>query len=606
VGYAAATLTSGSAPYGTAVFSASQDGIVVSEAAVPASPPTTAARIFVDCGTRAPSGPEHLRAGPVDIYTGIAVVNRGAAASNVTYTLRDMQGQTLSVGHGTLAQGAHRARFLHQLQDLAPDFVLPANFAVATRFGSLEITGDQPLSIVALRMTVNQRSNSLLTTIPVADLSQTLSSSPVFFPHVADGDGYLSTFILLNTSDTQQSGLLRFFSDDGTPLTIRQVGGTAGSTFRYSIPSGGTHLFQSDGFPATAQVGSLQLTPDPGSTSPVDAGIFSRTGNGLLVTESGIPAAIPTTHARIYVDMGNGHDSGLAIAGITSTTLPVALKAYQSDGSTPAGSQANTLSIPGNGHAAAFIRQWVAGLPANFKGVLDISAPAPFAALTLRALTNARQDFLITTFPIANLNRPAPAPLVFPHLADGGGYKTEFILLSSGDSTASTVSFFGEERTPLALGSSSAVFGLSSPVVEEGGALPARFICDGTAHTLPLTWSNEPAGTQSFAVIMHTVAPDATHWYWLVWDIPATVHNLPENMTGIGTLGSNSVNNKGGYTPPCSQGPGPKTYTYTVYALSSPPQLSGSPLSVTRDALLRAINDQTLGSAALNVTYSRP
>jgi len=45
---------------------------------------------------------------------------------------------------------------------------------------------------------------------------------------------------------------------------------------------------------------------------------------------------------------------------------------------------------------AASIRQRISGLPAEFKGMLDISAPTPFAALVLRALTNAR-DFLITT-----------------------------------------------------------------------------------------------------------------------------------------------------------------------------------------------------------------
>jgi hypothetical protein len=53
---------------------------------------------------------------------------------------------------------------------------------------------------------------------------------------------------------------------------------------------------------------------------------------------------------------------------------------------------------------------------------------------------------------MADLNRPAPAPLVFPHLADGGGYKTEFILLSAGDPAAATLSFFGEDGTPLAVG----------------------------------------------------------------------------------------------------------------------------------------------------------
>lgn len=139
-GYATTSVQSGSAPYGTAVFSLAQDGVVVSEAAVPPSPPTTAARLFVDYGISVPSGPAQTGAAPVDVYTGIAVVNPGTVSANVTYTLRNQQGQTLAVGHGTLAPGAHRARFLHQLQELAADFLLPSDFAAQTRYGSLEVS----------------------------------------------------------------------------------------------------------------------------------------------------------------------------------------------------------------------------------------------------------------------------------------------------------------------------------------------------------------------------------------------------------------------------------------------------------------------------------
>lgn len=86
VGYAAATVASGTSPYGVAVFSFKQNGVVVSEAAVPASPPTTSARIFVDYRSAVPAIPGRSDAGSVEINTGLAIVNRGAAAANVTYT----------------------------------------------------------------------------------------------------------------------------------------------------------------------------------------------------------------------------------------------------------------------------------------------------------------------------------------------------------------------------------------------------------------------------------------------------------------------------------------------------------------------------------------
>jgi phosphatidylethanolamine-binding protein (PEBP) family uncharacterized protein len=106
---------------------------------------------------------------------------------------------------------------------------------------------------------------------------------------------------------------------------------------------------------------------------------------------------------------------------------------------------------------------------------------------------------------------------------------------------------------------------------------------------------------------MHTVAtsPPAVHVYWVLYNIPRVVSNLPENVTGIGTLGINSKNGRQEYTPPCSQGPGPKIYTYTVYALSTEPKLTVAANAVSRDILLAAIKDITLASAELNVVYSR-
>lgn len=149
-------------------------------------------------------------------------------------------------------------------------------------------------------------------------------------------------------------------------------------------------------------------------------------------------------------------------------------------------------------------------------------------------------------------------------------------------------------------------FVLSSPEIKADGILPAEFTADGTSATLPLAWTGAPAGTKSYALIMHHEAPDQTKWYWILYNIPADVQSLPKNVQGLGTLGNNSVNERPEYTPPRSKGPGAKTYIYTVYALSAPPQLSLSPAQVNREVLLAAIKDRTLASAELSVSYSRP
>ncbi|HVP06206.1 MAG TPA: hypothetical protein VMS71_00080 [Candidatus Acidoferrum sp.] len=164
-------------------------------------------------------------------------------------------------------------------------------------------------------------------------------------------------------------------------------------------------------------------------------------------------------------------------------------------------------------------------------------------------------------------------------------------------------------NTDFLFGSQSSTLGLilTSPGLAEGGTLPADYTCDGTASTLPLSWSGAPAGTQSFSLIMHHEAsPTDIHWYWVVYNIPPTVDSIPKNGTGPWTLGNNSINDQVGYAPPCSQGPGPKTYIYTLYALSQAPHVTVAPSLVNRDTLLAAMNGLILDSATLSVTYTRP
>ena len=448
-GYADATVASGAAPYGVAVFSFNQNGVVVSEAAVPSSPPTRSARVFVDYRSPVAAAPGRVAAGSIDINTGLAVVNRGPTAANVTFTLRHWTGATLATGHGRVASGAHFAKFINQLKDVAPDFNIPGDFPTVTQFGSLDITSDQPLSILALRLTVNQREETLLTSTPIANLTNALGNMPLYFPQFVDGGGYITTLILLNTSDASETGKLYLFGDSGVPLVVNQVGGTRDSTFTYSIQPGGVFVFQTDGFPADANAGSVQLIPDANTSSPVGAGVISFSQEGVQVTESGVPAATLTTHARIYIDQSGNHGTGLAIANPGSPEISVTLRTCQTDGSTPAGTGVGPVNLNGNGHTAGFVPQLVSGLPVNFTGVLDISSSSPFVALTLRSLTNSRGNFLLTAFPIADATQPAPSPMVFPQIADGGGYVTEFILLSVGGPSSTILRFYGEDGSPL-------------------------------------------------------------------------------------------------------------------------------------------------------------
>ena len=132
--------------------------------------------------------------------------------------------------------------------------------------------------------------------------------------------------------------------------------------------------------------------------------------------------------------------------------MTVNVGAFQLDGITAAGSGMAQLNLDAFGHEAKFAGELIGGLPDGFTGVLDVSSSDPFVALTLRSLVNTRGDFLLTTFPIADFSRPAPPLLVFPQIADGGGYRTQFILINpNGSAMNTTLSFYDDNGSAWAV-----------------------------------------------------------------------------------------------------------------------------------------------------------
>ena len=141
------------------------------------------------------------------------------------------------------------------------------------------------------------------------------------------------------------------------------------------------------------------------------------------------------------------------------------------------------------------------------------------------------------------------------------------------------------------------------------GAYPKIFTCDSSGFSPGLQWSNAPAGTTSYAITMHHYPPgyptESKHVYLVLYNIPSSVTSLINNSKSIGSFGVNTVDSKNAYTPPCSQGPGAKTYILTLYALSAAPTISVAAPQITMDVMLAAIRGKILDSTIMNVTYTR-
>jgi hypothetical protein len=84
---------------------------------------------------------------------------------------------------------------------------------------------------------------------------------------------------------------------------------------------------------------------------------------------------------------------------------------------------------------------------------------------------------------------------------------------------------------------------LTSPSFDNQKDMPKKFTCDGEDISPALEWSDVPAETKSFALIVDDPdAPDPANpkmtWvHWILYNIPATVRSLPEAGKKQGTEG---------------------------------------------------------------------
>jgi Raf kinase inhibitor-like YbhB/YbcL family protein len=108
---------------------------------------------------------------------------------------------------------------------------------------------------------------------------------------------------------------------------------------------------------------------------------------------------------------------------------------------------------------------------------------------------------------------------------------------------------------------------------ENGATIPVEMTCEGGDVAPAVSWSGEPAGTKSFALIMDDPdAPGGTWTHWLLWDIPSDRHRI-ENGFRPGVFGVSGKNDFGreGYGGPCPpRGHGAHRYFFRVYALNVP------------------------------------
>lgn len=331
---------------GTAIFANQVPGQPDSEAAVPITRGASK-RFLLPFDNSSGAG------------TGVAVANPSGQSANISVIFRDPSGQqTGTAGPYNIAAHGHIS------------FVLPASAGTqgAAEFASVGA------DVVALGIRGHGRAFTSL---------EALSSVPAggkTISHLADGGGWKTTIILVNTDSQTAPFTLRFWADNGTPLLLAL--GTDGlvSQLTGTIAPGGSRTIRTNGTAASLATGWAELVT---SYAVGGTAIFGAQIPGQPDSEAAAP--IVAGAARQFMlpfDGSPGMATGVALANPSATQAAKIEVACHNVFGQPAGS-AITYVAPPNGHISVV-------LAASAPGVAMISSPdVPVAALGIRSHNGA-------------------------------------------------------------------------------------------------------------------------------------------------------------------------------------------------------------------------
>jgi hypothetical protein len=416
-------------PSGVAIFGFRPAGVLTTEAGVPATSASQSGRIFAEVGGV--------------INTGIALANPNVQDAIISYYFTDGSGTNFGTGTFTLPGNHQIAAFLNET---------PFNLT-SSLVGTFSFSSSVPVGAIALRTFVNERSELVITTLPVSPLGPESGRAALLIPHFTDGGGWTTQVVLINPGATALSGTIHFLnqgSKTGSAQSVNVVvNGLRNSAFSYVVPPNSAFRIGTQMSQTGIQVGSVEIIPAKNNTAPSSLAIFSYQNAGVTVSAASVLALPPAIASRMYIESSGTFgqigsiQTGLTISNPTTNVVSVNLSLTALDGT--ATGLSTTVTLASRGQIAKFANELFPQLPSSFRGVLRITSAYALAVTSLRGRYNERGDLLVTTTPPWD-ESSAPVPQsIFPHFASGGGYSTQLVLLSAGPPQTGKLSLLSQD-----------------------------------------------------------------------------------------------------------------------------------------------------------------
>jgi Raf kinase inhibitor-like YbhB/YbcL family protein len=161
------------------------------------------------------------------------------------------------------------------------------------------------------------------------------------------------------------------------------------------------------------------------------------------------------------------------------------------------------------------------------------------------------------------------------------------------------------------------VFTITSSSFKDGERLPTRMAgnnkqnpnCVGDNVSPQLSWSNPPAGTKSYALLMFDPEgrPPGGVSHWVAYGIPVSVTGFAEGEVSKQTdkyVGGKSLLGLPHYFGPCTPPGAPHHYTFTLIATDLEP--TALQPGLTRDEVMKALEGHAKGATGIIGTFSKP
>jgi hypothetical protein len=298
---------------------------------------------------------------------GVALANVSAQSASIPVIIRSDNGTVISAP-GTAISLAGNGHTSFVLTDPLLGFPVTANIRGTIEF---DTPAGGRISVLGLRFTPP---NNALTTIPAVANVGTNGGS---IAHLATGNGWQTTFVLVNVGASAAQVNLNFFDDNGSPLSLPlsfpQLGGgstTVAPVVNQVLAAGATLIVesaapQSNPLPT---VGSAQLTTNGNVGGFV---IFRYNPDGQ---EAVVPLENRNANAYLLAFDNTGDIStGVAINSVATQVVNIPVTVRDATGTQLA---TDTITLAPNGHLSFTLASDKYPATAGIRGTIEFDTPA--------------------------------------------------------------------------------------------------------------------------------------------------------------------------------------------------------------------------------------